>query len=288
MSKRWLFFCAYFLATLAVSWRPLLALARFALHDGNQSQVVLIPLISACLLVIERKRIFRSIEFGLLPGAIFFLAAAAAYGLPRLFLPRLSSSDALTVATLAVVLLWIAGFALLFGWPSLRAARFPLAFLLLTVPLPGFLLDRFIYWLQIGSALVTAVLFRCTGLPFRQEGLLFHLPHVTIEIASECSGIRSSLALLVLALLAGHLFLRTAWKKIAVIVCGIALMLVKNGVRIVTLSLLALYVDPGFLFGRLHSEGGGLFFLLALLLLTPFFLALRRPDDALVRPVHPE
>ena len=287
MTRRWLYFGGYLIVTLVVFWRPVLALCRFALQDDNQSQVILIPVIAAWLLVTERKRIFRSVEFGFLPGAIFIVAGAGLYGLAQAFLPHLSPNDRLTVSTLAIILLWVAGFAFMFGWKSVCAAQFPLGFLLLTVPLPDFLLNRVVYWLQRGSAVVTAGLFHLTGVPVLQDGFLFYLPRVTIEIATECSGIRSSLALLVVALLAGHLFLRTSWKKIALVIVGIALMLVKNGIRIVTLTLLASYVDPSFLTGKLHGEGGGLFFVLALLLLLPFLLWLRRSDVPPVAALRP-
>jgi exosortase/archaeosortase family protein len=55
----------------------------------------------------------------------------------------------------------------------------------------------------------------------------------------------------------------------------------KNGIRIVSLSLLAMYVDPEFLTGQLHHEGGMVFFLLALALLTPVLVVLRRLEPHL-------
>ncbi len=101
---------------------------------------------------------------------------------------------------------------------------------------------------------------------------------MNIEVAKECSGIRSSLALLILALLVGHLFLRKFWKQAVFVVAGILMMIIKNGVRIATLTILAQYVDPSFLFGRLHHDGGVVFFLLGLLLLWPVLWLLQRGD----------
>ena len=45
-----------------------------------------------------------------------------------------------------------------------------------------------------------------------------------------------------------------------------------------TLSLLSIYVDPGFLNASLHRNGGILFFLLALLILSPVLLLLQRSE----------
>jgi exosortase/archaeosortase family protein len=99
---------------------------------------------------------------------------------------------------------------------------------------------------------------------------------VNIEVAKECSGIRSSLALLILATLVAHFLLVRGWAKVVFVAVGILIMVVKNGIRIATLTMLAQYVDPGFLFGRLHHEGGIVFFLIGLGLLVPVYWVLRR------------
>jgi len=57
------------------------------------------------------------------------------------------------------------------------------------------------------------------------------------------------------------------------------LLIIKNGIRIVTLSLLSIYVDPGFLTGSLHRDGGVVFFLLALVLLVPVLWLLQKSDQ---------
>jgi exosortase/archaeosortase family protein len=56
------------------------------------------------------------------------------------------------------------------------------------------------------------------------------------------------------------------------------MMIVKNGVRIATLTILANNVNPDFLYGRLHREGGVVFFLLGLGLLLPVYWFLRRGE----------
>jgi exosortase/archaeosortase family protein len=61
--------------------------------------------------------------------------------------------------------------------------------------------------------------------------------------------------------------------------CAFFMVILKNGMRIVTLTLLAMYVDLSFLFGKLHRDGGIVFFLLGLLLLLPVLLLLRRGES---------
>ena len=97
--------------------------------------------------------------------------------------------------------------------------------------------------------------------------------------ARDTKGIRSSLALFITSLLAGHLFLRLAWTKTALTLIALPLLIIKNGMRIVTLTLLSIYVDPGFLTGSLHHQGGILFFLIALALLAPALRLLQKLED---------
>src|SRR6266436_2635411 len=152
------------------------------------------------------------------------------------------------------------------------------SFLFLMVPLPKFLLEHVIHLLQTGSAWITGALFDLLGVPVLREGFVLHLARVNIEVAEECSGIRSSMALLILALLVTHFRLRSFWKKVLFLACGLFMMILKNGIRIVSLTLLAVHVDPSFLYGKLHHEGGIIFFLLSLLLLAPLLWLLQRGE----------
>jgi len=56
------------------------------------------------------------------------------------------------------------------------------------------------------------------------------------------------------------------------------MMLIKNGVRIATLTLLANYVNRDFLYGKLHHQGGVFFFVIGLALLLPVYWLLRRGE----------
>jgi exosortase len=200
---------------------------------------------------------------------------------------HLHATDALTFYILGFVLLCIASFAFFFGRTVLREGFFPFAFFFLFVPLPSFLLEPVISLLQRGSAEIAAATFGIFGVPALREGLVFHLTRVSIEVAPECSGIRSSMALLVLALLVAHFAFRPFWKKTVFVIAGLLMMFIKNGVRIATLTLLANYVNPQFLYGDLHRQGGFVFFLLGLLLLLPVYWLLQRGESVLATGAGP-
>jgi exosortase len=264
---------------------PIVAFIRVSLSNDDASYLLLIPFIYAGLLFVESHKIFRDFSYDAVLGGIF-LTLAACVALASHFAGGMSSLGLqLSGYILALVLVWVAGFAALFGKAATKAAYFPLLFLLLMIPVPNFLLERVIRLLQAGSAWITGAFFDLFGVPALREGLVFHLARVNIEVAKECSGIRSSMALLILALLVAHFRLQRFGSKILFIASGLFMMILKNGIRIATLTLLAIYVDPSFLYGRLHHEGGIVFFVLALLLLLPVLALLqrwepRRPEAA--------
>jgi len=278
LSRRVLFYAGWVAGCCLLLLHPVRAFASYALSNDNASHLLLIPFISAWILFLERDRIFKILGSDLAVGFLFFLAGAAFALVAFSLASAWTSLNRLSLYIFALVLLWIAGFAFFFGRSALRQARFPLAFLLLAIPIPDYLLDKAIYFLQKGSAEIAAVLFDFSGVPVLREGFVFHLAHVNIEVARECSGIRSSLALLILAILVAYFYLKTFWKQVLLVVAGLFVMILKNGVRIVTLTLLASYVDPGFLYGRLHHEGGVVFFLLGLLMLAPLLWFLQRGE----------
>jgi len=257
-------------------------LVRFSLVNDNASHIILIPFISAWLIYMEQKQIFRRVSFAYSLAGVFSMISAVTCFWTFRSLGTWTQADLLAGYALALVLLWISGFVLFFGRAAFKNAPFPLLFLFLTIPLPDALLNHSIYFLQKGSAEVAEMIFDLAGVPALREGFVFHLAHFSIEVARECSGIRSSLALLILALVVGHLLLHTFWRQAVLVIAGVLIMVVKNGVRIATLTILAEYVDPGFLYGRLHREGGVVFFLLGLVLLLPILWLLRRSEKSVV------
>jgi exosortase len=181
------------------------------------------------------------------------------------------------LATGAAIIFWIGAFAFLYGFKAFSEAIFPLGFLFFMVPIPAQIMDKVIYALQIGSAEFTSLFFALMGIPISREGFVFHTPTVSIEIAKQCSGIRSSLGLIITAVLASHFFLKSNWHKAILIAAIYPITVFKNAVRIVTLTLLAIHVDEGFLTGGfLHKSGGFIFYLPALGMMGVILMVLRR------------
>jgi exosortase len=282
LTKRCLLFSGWIVLASIVFRHALVTFVRGSLSSDDASYLILIPFISVYVFFVDRRKIFLNLSYDWLLGAsLLFVAICVAFGVN--FTGSASTAElGLTIQVLPLVILWVAGFCFLFGRAASKAAYFPLLFLFLMVPLPQSVLDRLIHGLQTGSAWITGALFDLFGVPALREGFVFHLARIDIEVAKECSGIRSSMVLLILALLVAHFCLKSFWNKALFVICGLLVMMLKNGVRIATLTLLAMYVDPGFLTGRLHHQGGVVFFLLGLLLLMPVLWFLQRMESGLL------
>ena len=277
--RRTIAFLLSSMVLVGLQWETIRDLVAYARDERtNSSQVLVIPLISAALLFWDRQRIFARVRYSVLPGIVvgvlgFALMMAVRYGLVSL-----NEGDRVVLATASALTIWVGLFVGFFGVEAFRAGLFPLAFLALTIPVPELILKPLIGFLQHWSAEISAVLLRLTGTPVYREGFFFYMPGVPIHIAPECSGIRSFLSMVILTILTGHLLLQTTWRKILLILVAIPIMIFKNAVRIVTLSLLSVYVDPEIIASRLHREGGIPFFLLALLLTYPVLRILMKTE----------
>lgn len=263
------------LLSLALFRHPLSSLVSLSFHDERSSHILLIPLISACLIYLRRKRVFCASRYCLSIGIPLFLIAVALWYVLRIPLSSLSPTDRLSAVAFFIVLAWIAVFVLCYGTTAFKAAAFPLLFLLLMIPLPAVVAEHAVSALQKGSAETCYALFRLIGVPFIRHGFRFSLPGVDIEIAEQCSGIHSGLSLFIAGLLAEHVLLQDTWKKACFILCIFPIAIFKNAVRIVTIAWLGIHVNPDFFHGPLHRQGGVPFSLLALGLMALLLWLLR-------------
>lgn len=272
-------FLLFILATIAFYYQPLKDLIVLALrYNELYSHIVLIPFVSMYFMFLSRKEIVPDARYAAAAGIPFIVAGIALYLIAGSQGIALSKNDYLSAMTSSVVLLWLGGFIVVYGTRSFMAAAFPLLFLVFMIPVPDALMEKVIYQLQVGSTEVTHLLFWLTGIPFYRDGFLFYLQGISIEVAEQCSGIRSSIALLIVSVLAGKVFLKSTSRKLALAVSVFPITIFKNGVRIVMLSLLGTYVDPRILDSNLHKRGGIPIFIFAFLLLMGVLWLVKRTE----------
>lgn len=257
-----LFFSVLGAISAALWWNPLQSSLALALSDERYTHLLLIIPISAALTLLDWKSPASADRSGVRIGSVLLAVAVAMSAVARWRL-SLSVDTSLSLNMSAFVLWWIAAFIFCFGTRAFRRSLFPLCFLFWLVPLPEFVLDAIVSLLQQGSAKAAYLLFVVARVPVEQRGLLLHIPDLILAVAPECSSIRSSLMLVVTTMVLAQLLLRSPWRKAFVVAVAIPLSVAKNGLRIFTIGMLGTRVDPSYLTGRLHRQGGIIFFLIA-------------------------
>jgi exosortase len=275
--KDWLF-ALLTAVTLALAVPPLIDLLRTRWLSEYYSHISLIPVVSAYLIFRRRRVMFQGTASAHPWGIAAVAAGVGLYAAGRFFGGELDVRASLT--TLGALLFWYGAYLILYGKDGSRRAVFPLAFLLFAVPIPALIIEKIIAVLVVGSAYMTRLLFVAFRVPFVQEGPVFRLPGFALEVAQECSGIRSSLALLITTILAGHIFLRKLGNKALLAAAVLPVALFKNAIRIVTLYLLSYFVDMRIIMGGfLHRSGGFIFFGLGLFVLGSILWLLRQGES---------
>ena len=260
---------------------PLFGLARYAAGSELYSHILLLPFVSVYLGWLQRDRLPRERAGGYRDAWVPALLGAGVllgYGLLRLRGWNPAQNDYLSTTIFSWFCFLTGGFLYFFGASALRALALPVGLLIFMAPFPEIITGRLETFLQHTSADAAAALFSLSGTSVFREGLVFRLPGIVIEVAKECSGIHSSLALLITSLLAGHLFLRSPWKKAVLTLAVIPLGIARNGFRIFTIAMLCVHMNPGMIDSPIHTRGGPIFFAVSLVPFVALLFWLRKGE----------
>jgi exosortase C (VPDSG-CTERM-specific) len=263
--------------------QPLARLLGLALQNDLHSYIPLVPVVSGYLLYTRPR---TAVRFRSSVGAAILLAAAAvgAMAAANQLAGSLSVNDDLGLRVLGYVCFLMAGGFLFLGAPWMASAAFPVAFLIVMVPLPDVAVDWLERALVAASADTAALFFSWTGTPLLREGTTLTLPGIVLEVARECSGIRSTVVLFITSVLAAHLFLAGTWRRAVVIAFVAPLAIVRNGFRILVIGWLCVHVGPHMSESFIHRHGGPIFFVLSLVPLLVLLVWLRRHDEGVRAP----
>jgi exosortase D (VPLPA-CTERM-specific) len=252
----------FILAALALwlYWSTLAHLVGQWWSDPNFSHGFFVPLFSAFVIWQERDRLARIIPRPSWSGLILLAA-----GLAVLVVGRLGAELFLDRSSLLLVL---AGVVILFlGWNLFRAAWFPWAFLLLMIPIPTILFNQITFPLQILASKVAAEILPLLGVPVLREGNVINLPAMPLEVAEACSGIRSLMSLVTLAIIYGYLLEKRLWVRWLLALAAVPITVAANDVRIIGTGLLVQYWDPEMAEGYFHASWGLITFVVSLIML---------------------
>jgi exosortase len=295
-------FVLFVLGLSACFARPLYALGQYSLHSEFFSYILLIPAISLYLIWLKRPDLPGQTGMSWKWGAAAALGGFAIligwewvshsgycrhYWVARDVLlekdfpvrwqwalhPGWKSQlgDYLTCMTTSYLMFLVAGCLMFFGRAISRAMVFPIAFLAFMVPMPSAMLDWTDSFFQHTSAAAAGGFLAAAGMPVFREGLSLHLPGFAVMIAPECSGIHSTMVLLITSVLAGHLFLRSGWKRALLVIVVVPLAILRNGFRVFVVGELCVRISHDMINSPIHRKGGPIFFVLSLI---PFFVLL--------------
>jgi exosortase C (VPDSG-CTERM-specific) len=280
--RRQLYWLAVGTLLLAVCFgRPLLDLLRFTSHDELFSYIPLIPVISAYLIWTERKKMTTEVCPCPAGAAIAFIIGAAiatAWWLGTRAGWTTTPQDYLTLMILSFLFFFWGAFLALPGWKIMRDAAFPMAFLIFAVPLPTVWLEHIDIFFQYTSAFAAKMFFSLVGTPALLRDLRIDLPGFSLIVAPECSGIHSTVVLLITGLLAGYLFLRRTSLRAILALSILPLAILRNGFRIFVIGELCVHISPTMIDHPIHRKGGPIFFVLSLFPLFLLLVFLRKRD----------
>lgn len=253
------------------------ALVRQWANDEDYSHgFFVIPL--AAYFAWERRDFLRRAPFeqstlglGIIAFSLFCYVAGQ-FG-SELFLTRVS-----LVGVLGGLILFLA------GWQHLRILVFPLGFLLLMVPLPAIIFNQVAFPLQMLASQVGEAVISAAGVPVLREGNVLLLPGRALEVAEACSGIRSLMSLLMLAIVLGYFTEPRAGARVAIAVAAVPIAVVANATRVAGTGLASYWISPAAADGFFHTFSGWLMFVVALGGLLAFHRALELARTRLRRP----
>lgn len=183
----------------------------------------------------------------------------------ELFLTRVSL---IVVASGAVVFL--------LSWAALRTLAFPLAFLLLMIPIPAILFNQVAFPLQLFASQVGQAVLTMFSVPVLREGNVMILAHTTLEVAEACSGIRSLISLLTLGTVYGYFVDPRGGVRALTVLATIPIAILVNGARVAGTGLAAHFYGSQVAQGFFHTFSGWLVFLVAFVLVFAVAHLLRR------------
>jgi exosortase len=234
-------------------WTSLIG--QWSADDNYSHGFFVVPL--ALYFAWERRAAFAKIPVrpgptGLLVIAGSLLVWAAGMLGSELFLTRVSM---IGVIAGAIWFVW--------GYRRARIMAFPVLFLLLMIPLPSIVFNQLAFPLQLVASQVGETAITAAGVPVLREGNVLHLPARTLEVAEACSGIRSLVSLLMLAIVLGCFSEPRTPARVVLAVSAIPIAILANAARVAGTGLAAEWVSPAAAEGFFHTFSGWLVFVVA-------------------------
>lgn len=238
-------------------------------QDENYSHGFLVPLIAGYFLWQRwpglKERPVKPDGLGLVVIAWGVFQLLAAWLGTEYFTMRSS----LIVLLAGMTLFW-------FGREVLKGMALPLGYLIFMVPIPYIVYDMLAFPLKLFVTRVSVAFLKMVGVVVMREGNIIMFPATTLEVADACSGIRSLISLLALAVAYAFLMKTSTTRRWAIIVSAVPIAVATNALRVIVTGILAQWWGAGAAEGFFHEFAGMAVFVLAMVMLVAVGEALRR------------
>jgi len=244
----------------ALYWRILSDMVWQWWDDPNYSHGFLVPLFSGYLVWHQRETLKRLAPEGRWAGLPLILG-----GIGMLILGDLGAENFLSRSSLIIIVAGLILFHL--GHEIFRRVAFPVGFLFFMVPLPAILFYAMTFPLQRLAAQNAAWTLDALGVPVLLDGNVLHLSNITLGVTEACSGVRSLISLLALAVAWAYLTLNRMWATVILVASVVPITIVANAGRVVVTGLVGQWFGAMYAQGFFHTFSGWLIFLFAFICL---------------------
>ena len=248
-------------------------------NDPDYGHGFFVPLFSCFVLWRERERWTKTESK---PSNFGFVVMLGAVGL--LLLGSLGAE--LFVSRFSLLVLLAGMILFLAGWKMLRAVSFPLSYLIWMIPLPVIIYNQITFPLQLLASRLATAWLEFVNVPVLRDGNMLVLSNYSLEVIEACSGIRSLMTLLALAVAYGYLVEPRRWVRYVLALLMIPIAIVTNAIRIVGAGILAQRYGSVAAEGFLHEFSGLVIFMSALGLMVLCHRILRRIGKAKLKTTH--
>ena len=254
-------------------------------NDPNYSHGLLIPIIIGYILWSERERFSRAVVrpdvwLGGLLIACAIVALWVGTAGAELFMQRIS-----LVLILAGIVIYF------FGRHVLSLAFVPLLLLLLAIPIPTIIFNKVAFPLQLFASRCAVWTMRLFDIPVLRQGNIIELMPLgaretkKLEVVEACSGIRSLMTLVTLAVVFAYFTypknkhgaedqsisssLKTYgfWRSVIIVAAAVPIAILTNALRVSGTGVLSRYYGTGIADGFFHTFSGWVIYIVAFLLL---------------------
>jgi exosortase len=245
---------------VAVFHQVMAGLVRAWGSDPNSSHGFIIPFISAYFVWSKKEKLravgIRNSDWGLL----LILGGLGLFMVSRL-------AQAATYQSISMLVVAAGILIFLYGWPLFNELLFPFLYLFFMIPVPRELYDAVAVPLKFLVSKYAVAVLQAFGVTVLQDGNIIRLPGAVLEVADACSGIRSLVSLIALAVAYAAVSQRGAVRKVLLVVFAVPIAIVVNGLRVIVTCLLAGRYGQQVAEGFLHEFAGLFIFTAAIALL---------------------